>query len=222
MKRLFIILFSFFVSVSIYGQPGSATSSQNPSWPQNRPWPQFQQNTQKQGEDNNQQPRISNSPQQAGQFSPTDYRNRQKDFISKHAGLTETEANQFFPLYYELQEKKRDLNREARQQAVHPQNRPFTEEEYTKIVDNMANLDIKIAELEKSYIDKYKKVIPASKILKVQMAEEQFNSEILKDMLHQRSWYNNGQNYPGQNTSGQNFPGQNFPGQNQFYNQRNN
>lgn len=81
----------------------------------------------------------------------------------------------------------------------------------------MANLDIKIAELEKSYIDKYKKVIPASKILKVQMAEEQFNSDILKDMLHQRSWYNNGQNYPGQNTSGQNFPGQN-----QFYNQRNN
>lgn len=199
MKRLFIILLNLVVTVCLYGQPGSTPSSQNQTWPQNRTWPQFQQNIQGQGQNKNQQQGISNPQQQVEQFSPTDYRNRQKDFISKHAGLTEDEANRFFPLYYELQEKKRDLNREARQQAFHPQNRPFTEEEYTRIVDNMANLDIKIAVLEKSYIDQYKKVIPASKILKVQMAEEQFNSEILKDMLHQRSWYENGQNYPGQN-----------------------
>lgn len=207
MKRFFIILFCSFVTIYLYGQPGNMPNSQNQAWPQNRAWPQFQQNSQRQGQNDGQQQGMNNPQQQVGQFSPTDYRNRQKDFISKHAGLTEDEANRFFPLYYELQEKKRDLNREARQQAVHPQNRPFNEEEYTKIVDNMANLDIKIAQLEKSYIDQYKKVIPASKILKVQMAEEQFNSEILKDMLHQRSWYENGQNYPGQN---------------QFYNQRNN
>lgn len=199
MKHLLFILLNVFFTVCLYGQPGSMPNLQNQTQPQNRIWPKFQQNRPNQGQNNNSQQQGNNSPQQISQFSLTEYRNRQKDFISKYAGLTENEANQFFPLYFELQDKKRKLNRETRRQAVHPQNRPFNEEEYTKIVDNMANLDIKIAQLEKSYIDQYKKVIPASKILKVQMAEDQFNSEILKDMVHQRPWYNNGQNYPRQN-----------------------
>ena len=35
------------------------------------------------------------------------FRKKQKDFIIREAGLTPKEANFFFPLYFELQDKKK-------------------------------------------------------------------------------------------------------------------
>jgi predicted helicase len=56
-----------------------------------------------------------------------------------------------------------------------------------------------IAELEKEYLQKFKKILPASKILKVQNAEEQFNSQILKDIQQSRGHqFQQGQNRPMQ------------------------
>ena len=62
-----------------------------------------------------------------------------------------------------------------------------------------AETNIKIAELEKEYLKKFKEVLPASKILKVQNAEEQFNSQILKDIQQSRGHqFQQGQQRPGQ------------------------
>ncbi|MBR2607353.1 MAG: hypothetical protein IKC70_05425 [Bacteroidaceae bacterium] len=46
----------------------------------------------------------------------------------------------------------------------------------------MADAKIKIAQLEKSYIEKYLKIIPAQKILDVQRAEDRFQREMIKNM----------------------------------------
>ncbi|MBR6371177.1 MAG: hypothetical protein IKS24_08910, partial [Bacteroidaceae bacterium] len=61
-----------------------------------------------------------------------------------------------------------------------------SEEQSLKAIDAIAETNIKIAELEKEYLQKFKKVLPASKILKIQNAEEQFNSQILKDIQQSR------------------------------------
>ena len=102
----------------------------------------------------------------SGQFSPTEYWKQQKAFFTEKAGLTEDESEKFFPLYNELQQKKRELNSEVRRMS--------------------AETNLKIAQLEKEYLEKFKEVLPASKILKVQNAEDQFNSQILKDIQQSR------------------------------------
>lgn len=127
-------------------------------------------------------------PNRSGQFSPAEYWKQQKSFFTEKAGLTEDEANAFFPLYNELQQKKREINRDIRRTMMRQDSASaqFTEEQSLKAIDARADANIRIAELEKEYLKKFKEVLPASKILKVQNAEEQFNSQILKDIQQTR------------------------------------
>ena len=46
-------------------------------------------------------------------LSPEEFRAKQKAFITEKAGLTSEEAAKFFPLYFELQDRKKQLNDEA-------------------------------------------------------------------------------------------------------------
>lgn len=161
---------------------------------------QFQQsNVQRFGSQQQQQPRqggwgqwqnrstqqVQQTPNRSGQFSAAEYWRQQKAFFTEKAGLTEDEANAFFPLYNELQQKKRDLSREIRH-IMRQGGVESSEEQSLKAIDAQAETNIKIAELEKEYLQKFKEILPASKILKVQNAEEQFNSQILKDIQQSR------------------------------------
>lgn len=128
---------------------------------------------------------VQQTPNRSGQFSAAEYWKQQKAFFTEKADLTEEEANAFFPLYNELQQKKRDLSREIRH-IMRQGGVQSSEELSLKAIDAQAETNIKIAELEKEYLQKFKKILPASKILKVQNAEEQFNSQILKDIQQSR------------------------------------
>ena len=139
------------------------------------------------------------NPNASGQFSPAEYAQQQREFFTRNAELTQEEADAFFPIYNELQQKKRELNRETRRIMRQEGGAEPSEEQCLKAIEARAETNIKIAELEKEYLKKYKEVLPASKILKVQNAEEQFNSQILKDIQQSRGHqFQQGQQRPAQ------------------------
>ena len=115
-------------------------------------------------------------PNPSGQFSPAEYAKQQREFFTRNAELTQEEADAFFPIYNELQQKKREINRQIRMIMRHEGDTLISEEQSLKAIEAKADANIRIAEL----------VLPASKILKVQNAEEQFNSQILKDIQQSR------------------------------------
>ncbi len=179
-----IVCLMLTLSVSATNQQPSQQPSQVQRFTmqQRQAWGQWQERLHQQNPQNQQ----NQQPNHSGPFSPAEYWRQQKEFFTQKAGLTDDEANAFFPLYNELQQKKRDLNREIRmimrpEMGVQP-----SEEQSLKAIDAMADVNIKIAELEKEYLQKFKQVLPASKILKIQNAEEQFNSQILKDIQQSR------------------------------------
>ena len=131
-------------------------------------------------------------------FSPAEYWKKQKEFFTKRANLTEEEAAKFFPLYNELQQKKMQINHQSRQNAVREQQQ-MSEADCLKTIDALADAQIQIAQLEKEYLEKFKKVLPASKILKIQMAEDQFNSELIKEMQQNRASQSKTNNRPTTN-----------------------
>lgn len=146
-------------------------------------------------------------PNRSGQFSPAEYAKQQRDFFTKNAELTQEEADAFFPIYNELQQKKREINREIRMAMRQEGGAVISEEQSLKAIDAKADANIRIAELEKEYLKKFKEVLPASKILKVQNAEEQFNSQILKDIQQSRGHqFQQGQPRPGQQQRPQQRP----------------
>lgn len=132
------------------------------------------------GDCGNEDMRISQN--QSGQFSAQEYWKRKHEYLAEKAKLTNEEKDAFFPLYDELNHKKHELNRKVRQQNQAVQKSCNNEEECLKALDLIAETNIRIAKLEKEYLEKFKQVLPASKLLKVQNADDEFNSSILKEM----------------------------------------
>lgn len=108
-----------------------------------------------------------------------EFRNRQQAFLTEKANLTEEEARQFFPLYFELQDKKEIKNREAWQQ-IKKGKEILTESEYDQINEEVVKCRLESCQLEQEYLQKYKKILPAKKIFDLQRAELRFHRELLK------------------------------------------
>lgn len=178
MKKSAILLICCMLAVvSVYGQNQQFQGAPQPR----QGWQGWQRQNRNQ---NRQQPQ---GPNRNEQFSPAEYWEQQKEFFTNQASLTQDEANAFFPIYNELQQKKRELNREIRRIMREEGGPMISEDGSLKAIDAKADVNIKIAELEKEYLQKFKQVLPASKILKIQNAEEQFNSQILKDIQQSRN-----------------------------------
>ena len=125
--------------------------------------------------------------QKRQRMTPQDFQNKQKEFIIQHAELTDEESAAFFPLYFELQGKKHEANRRVWKQAraVKPHER--TEEECNEIIEALADVKIECATLEKEYLQKFKEILPAKKLMRVQMAEDRFQRELLRGMQQGRN-----------------------------------
>lgn len=186
MKKLILFTIGVFTLFPAFCQVNQSNAQQRWGNQQRQPW-------QRNGAVQQQ------APNHSGQFSAAEYWNQQKAFFTEKAQLTEDEAAAFFPLYNELQQKKRELNRDIRRVMRELAGAQSSEEQSLKAIDAQAETNIKIAELEKEYLQKFKQVLPASKILKVQNAEEQFNSQILKDIQQSRGHqFQQVQPHPGQ------------------------
>ena len=48
------------------------------------------------------------------------------------------------------------------------------------MIDAMADVKIECAQLEKEYLAKFKTILPAKKLMRVQMAEERYQRELLR------------------------------------------
>ena len=119
-------------------------------------------------------------------FSPEEFQAKQRAYITEKAELTKEEAEAFFPLFFELQKKKFELERNARKDFKRQRNEQMSEEECRKFVYNMADVKIEVAKLEREYTDKYLQVLSPCKVRRVQFAEGSFQRDLMKKMTERR------------------------------------
>lgn len=108
-----------------------------------------------------------------------EFKAKRVEYISKEMGLTQTESQAFWPLCNELQEKKFELNRSMRGElrAIHKDlkaGKTVSEADYDKVINLNFDTKIKEAELEKTYYEKFRKILSADKVFKYQRAEQKF------------------------------------------------
>lgn len=115
-------------------------------------------------------------------MSKEEFDAKREQFITKQAGLTEQEAAAFFPIYNECQRKKHELNGQAWKLRKEARGRQLSEEEYRNLLEQIANLRIRVEELEKEYLARYHQVLTYKQIFAVQGAEGRFQRELLKNM----------------------------------------
>lgn len=120
-------------------------------------------------------------------MSPEEFRAKQKAFITQKAELTKEEAAKFFPVYFELQDRKKQLNDEAWQLLRKGKDDNLTEEQYNEILEGVYDTRIASDRLDKTYYEKFKKILSCKKIYMVQRAEVRFHRELLKGMNRKQS-----------------------------------
>ena len=104
-----------------------------------------------------------------------------QEFIIKEAGLTQKEAESFFPLNSELQKKKLDLHRKHKEDMKQTkESENISDEEYEHLLKENINLKMKEAELDKEYSEKFNKLMSPEKLFKAQQAERTFMQEELR------------------------------------------
>ena len=112
--------------------------------------------------------------------SEEEFRAKKQAYLTEQAGLTEEEAAQFFPVYYELQALKKQVNRKAWNEARKGKNPETTEAEYENILLSFIDAEEKNCNLDKEYLKKYQSILSNKKIYMVLRAEIKFNRNMVK------------------------------------------
>jgi Spy/CpxP family protein refolding chaperone len=105
-------------------------------------------------------------------------------FLTQKLDLTGKEAQQFWPVYNEYQDKLEAL-RKTRKKELRAEPGTLdqiTDQEAEQIIDAELQLKAKEVELNKTYFEKFKQVLPIKKVLKLMRAEEEFKRELLKQL----------------------------------------
>ena len=118
--------------------------------------------------------------QKKNKYNENDFRCKQQIYMTEKAGLTSEEAEKFFPIYFELQDKKKALNKQRWMKAKQGKNSGTTEEEYNTIINQFMDTETDILDLEKEYIEKFRKVLSNQKIYMIYWAEIKFNRNMMK------------------------------------------
>ena len=113
-------------------------------------------------------------------LSPEEFRAKQKAFIIEKAGLNKEEAAKVFPVYFELQDKKKALNDKAWGLLRKGKDDKTTEAQYAEILKGVYDARSASDKLERDYYEKFKKILSNKKSYMVQKAEMRFHRELLK------------------------------------------
>lgn len=103
-------------------------------------------------------------------------------FISNELRLTTKEAQSFWPIYNEFDDKRQAINIERLKVTKEQQKTALTEKEASDLVDKIISLQKKEALLSEEYSKKFQTVIPATKVLKLYAAEIKFKRYLLKKL----------------------------------------
>ncbi len=102
-------------------------------------------------------------------------------FVTKELNLTSAEAQTFWPVYNEYQDKTEAARKAFRQQyKKNVDINALTEKEAESYIAAEIELKQREAFLFKEYMEKIKKVVGAKKTAKLRKAEEEFKQELLK------------------------------------------
>ena len=107
-----------------------------------------------------------------------------EEYLTQKAEITQEEATKFFPIYFELQDRKKTVNDKAWEQARKGKNPKTTDAEYEQIIEGIVKARIEADKLDLEYLQRFKKILSPKKIYKLQRAEIKFHRDILK-IMHQ-------------------------------------
>lgn len=121
---------------------------------------------------------AGNSKKQRPPFDPKRFEADLEQYITTHAALTPREAARFFPVYRQMMKKMRShFDAMRRFHFVNPKDERACEE----AIRCQDELDIEMKQLQQEYHSRFLYILPASKVLRIIKAEEQFHRQAFRN-----------------------------------------
>lgn len=124
-----------------------------------------------------------NTSPQGRKFSPQEFIKKQEAFIIREVGLSPAEAASFFPLYHNMNNQLRKIDRNRRQLMKKAKNEKLTNKEYQNILDTLDQLESQKVKTTTEYHKKFLKVIDAQKIISIMDASNRFERQMLRRIM---------------------------------------
>ena len=115
---------------------------------------------------------------QPQRFSPEQFQADLEAFITKEAGLSQQEAEAFFPIYKEMQDKQRELFDKQRELA---KVKPSDEQGCRKAISESDEIDLELKRIQKTYHLRFLNHMSASKLYDVLQAEMRFHRRMMRN-----------------------------------------
>lgn len=105
-------------------------------------------------------------------------------FITQKLELTPQEAQQFWPVYNQYNEKTKELKKKRRQENREARSNfdELSDKEVEQLINNDLATRQKELDLQKEYNEKFKAVLPIKKVAKLYAAEEQFKIVLINKL----------------------------------------
>ncbi len=109
-------------------------------------------------------------------------------FFTERLDLNSQEAQAFWPIYNEYQEKREALRQKERSQVRNKikESENLSEKEATDLLKQYLKYEEEQEELDKAFIEKITKVISAKKTLLLLRSEEEFKRQLIKQYRQRR------------------------------------
>ncbi len=120
------------------------------------------------------------APGPKGNFDPKAFEQDLEQYIVKEAGLTKAEEEKFLPIYREMRQKQIKVMDSTRKAF---ENKPTTEKDFENLLKTHDNQDIELKKIAQTYHNKMLNVVPASKVVKVIRAEQNFHRDTFRQHM---------------------------------------
>jgi hypothetical protein len=121
-------------------------------------------------------------------------------FFTQRLNLTPQEAEKFWPVYNEFQNKRNAiqtdrmmLNRNVNQNELN-----MSEKEMTEAGDKLISLQLQEANLAMEYHKRFREILTPAKVIRLYQAENLYRIQLLNELKQNQNQRNNLQKGPGQ------------------------
>lgn len=114
-------------------------------------------------------------------FNLQEFQEKRAAYLREKMELTDVEFAAFIPLVNEFSKKKYELNAGRKDIRNLQHKNQKTDADYLKLIDDNIDTQLKEAQLQQEYYQKFKDVLPPSKLYKYKKADMDFMRQALRE-----------------------------------------
>jgi hypothetical protein len=120
-------------------------------------------------------------------------------FFTRRLNLTPQEAEKFWPVYNEFQNKRNQIQieRQAINRNINQNELNMSEKEMIDAGDKIIALQVQEAALAQDYHKKFREILSPVKVIRLYQAENQYRQQLLNELQNNRPLRNNLPQGPG-------------------------